>query len=175
MAGPLVTPRELALWSQRPEAEVVDDPWATEVVEKLSDYARFLGGTDWSLEPATEDEVAPPFDVRMAVLRAARTTYVNPDSEVQSSVGPIGSTILDAAALAGAFTEAEKATLQRHRPDGNPSGLWVQPTTRGEDPLPTAEVLYLPDDQQVNLTEDDSAWPSWEIPMFSPGDPGGEG
>lgn len=174
MAGALITNRELALWSQRTEATVAADPWAEEVIEKFSDYARFKGGTDWSLAPALETEVLVPFDVRMAVLAAARRTYVNPDSEVSSTTGPISSRILDEAALAGAFTESELSAIQGYHPDGDPEGIWVMSTTKGADVLPTAEVLYLPDDQQINLDETDSAWPSWDIPMFSPGDPGSD-
>lgn len=171
MAGLLITNRELALWTGRDASEVARDPWAAEVIEKFSDYARFLSGVDWARPVTIEGEVDLPFDARMAILQACRRTYGNPDSEVQTSVGPISSRILDEAALAGAFTEAEMSKIQAYNPSGSPDSLWVLTTTRGIDPLPVAEVLFVSDDRQVNLGLLDP----WGIPMFSPGDPGGEG
>lgn len=175
MAGALITDRELALWSQTTEDVIAADDWAQELIAKFSDYARHLSKVDWSLAPVGADEVVPSVDVRMAILAATRRTYVNPDSEKSTGIGPISSTILDSAALAGAFTESERALLESYNPDGDPAGLWVQPTTRGDFVLPVEEVLYVPDDSQVALTEADSAWPSWDIPLFNPGDPGGDG
>ncbi len=174
MAGPLITTRELALWASREFSEVDSDPWAAEVVDKFSDYARFLGGIDWANPVTLEAEVPVPFDVRMAVLVAAKRTYGNPDAEVHTSVGPISSRILDEVAIVGAFTEKELEAIQGYNPAGGPGGLWVQTLTRGEDPLPYAEVLYVVDDQQINMGLT-NAYPSWGIPMFNEGDPGGGG
>ena len=177
MADPLVTLSQLALWTQRAEAELEADPFATELITELSDYARFLAGRpDW-VRIGFDDETTfeAPYDVRRAVLMAAKRTYKNPDGEVSNTVGPISSRILDQEAVTGAFTEAELAAIQGYNPGGAPDGLYVITTTRGDDPLPYDEILYVPDDHQINLIPDDSAYPSWDIPMFSPGDPGGEG
>ena len=70
-----------------------------------------------------------------------------------------------------ALTEEERKTILGYRPGGGPDGLWVLTTTRGDD-LPVAEVLYLPDDQQVGLAESADPRP-WMIPVFHEDDPGG--
>jgi len=171
----LITSASLALWSQRDPDEVAADPWAAEVIREFSDYARFLAGHDeWTID----GDLAAPYDVRRAVLMAARRTYTNPDSEVQTGVGPISSRVLDEAALAGAFTESELTLIQGYNEDDEQAsggfGLWVLSTTRGDAPLATRERLCVPDNQQVNL-ETTNAAPSWEFPLFAEGDPGGEG
>lgn len=153
----LITPRELALWTQSDEAEVAIDPWAIEVMEKVSMLARFLGGQPWELADV-------PFDVRMVVIQVAKRTYANPDQEVSSNIGPIGSRVLDAAALLTNLTEAERATLTKYNAEGDPNsdaGLWVM-STAAPNAGPVEAVLYVPDD---SLSD-------WYIPMFSPGDPG---
>lgn len=177
MASPLITTRELALWTTRDPEVVALDEWALEVIEKFSDYARFLGGQSWANPVTVEGEVLVPFDVRMAVLVASKRTYGNPDAEVSTTVGPISSRILDEAAIVGAFTDKELEMIQGYHPDGAPSaggGLWVQPLTSAAEPLASTEVLFVPDDQQVNLSST-NVGPSWDIPMFNPGDPGSEG
>lgn len=155
----LITARELALWTQSDEATVADDEWAIEVMSKVSQLAQFLGGhPEWTASTA-------PFDVRMVVIQVAKRTYANPDQEVSSNVGPIGSRVLDAAALLTNLTESERATLTKYNPAGDPDatggGLWVM-STASTYAGPAEAVLYVPDD---SLSD-------WYIPMFSPGDPG---
>lgn len=160
MADELITPAELALWTQNDEADVIADPWAAEVLDKVSQMARFLGGQTietWTLATA-------PFDVRMVALQVAKRVYSNPDQEVSTQVGPIGSRVLEAAALLMELTDSERATLTKYNSEGDPDGgggLWVLATTRGEETVPGA-TYYVPDD---SLSD-------WYIPMFSPGDPG---
>lgn len=177
MTDPIITPQQLALWSQQDPETVAADPWALEVIQVFSDYARFLAGRDGTQTDSTGATVeawtasTAPYDVKLAVLMASRRTYTNPDSETSSTTGPISSTILTEAALAGAFTDTELATIKGYNVGGDPSGLWVLHTTRGDDPVPVDEVLYVSDDQQVGLA--DSADPrEWKIPLFNPLDPG---
>lgn len=167
----LITPVELARWTQTPLADIEADDFATEVMEKVSELARFLGGQeDWTYATA-------PFDVKMVVLKICKRTYSNPDQVVQEgSVGPIGGDrVLDAAALLFDLTDSERATLTKYNDDGDPDGgggsLWVLRTTRGGPDLRTEPILYVDDNQQINIDSTNAA-PSWSIPMFSPGDPG---
>jgi hypothetical protein len=174
----LLTPRELALWTSstvgKTEDEVADDEFALEVIDKVSQMAQFLGGNPWTLEPG---EFQAPFDVRMVVLQVCKRAYENPKQIVQEGgVGPIGGDrVLDVAALLFSLTETERDTLTKYNADGDPDGsdnVFVVETTRGEETTAASVVLYVNDDQQINMHEGQSAYPSWPIPMFSPGDPG---
>lgn len=172
----LITARELATWTQNELATVEVDPFAIEVMEKVSDMARFLGGhPEWTYDGLDD---AAPFDVKMIVLKVCKRTYENPTQVVQEgSIGPIGGDrVLDVAAMLLDLTEAERLTLTKYNPEGDvdtgKAELWVQPTTRGGPDLISAAILYLQDNQQINIGPEDSAYPTWDIPMFSPGDPG---
>lgn len=170
MAEPLVTARELALWTSSDPDEVQSDPFALEVMDKVSDMIRHLGGhPDWTLEPG-EDQA--PFDVRMVVLGVAKRCYENPKQvKAEGSVGPIGGdTVLDVAAILWELTDAERAKVVRHNPDGDPD--FVPQTlftlsTAYDGPLGASNEIYMSDDQQVNMHPGQSAWPSWDIPVFT--------
>lgn len=188
----LLTPRELALWTSstvgKSEAEVTADPFAAEVIDKVSQYAAFLAGRDgtqldaegvlipeWNLTPG--DPNLAPFDVRMVVLQVCKRAYENPKQIVQEGgVGPIGGDrVLDVAALLMSLTESEQRTLTKYNLEGDPTGegpeLFTIRTTRGDETTALAVTLYMGDDGQVNL--ETSADPrEWMIPMFGPGDPG---
>mgnify|MGYP003295844529 CR=1 FL=1 len=181
----LLTKNELALWTQTSPAVVENDPFAAEVIDKVSQMAAFLGGHDgtkydaagalipeWTLAGTT----TAPFDVRMVVLQVCKRCYSNPDQVVQEgSVGPIGGDrVLDAAALLLSLTESERATLTKYNTAGDPDGsteLWTLRISREDAPLSPA-TIYASDDQQIGMTPDQSAYPSWDIPLFNPGDPG---
>jgi hypothetical protein len=173
----LITPQELATWTHTDLAEVTADPFATEVMKKVSDLARFIGGhPEWTYNGVNPDNEVP-FDVLMIVLKVCKRTYENPTQVVQEgNVGPIGGDrVLDAAALLTDLTEAERATLAKYNANGDPDALkvelWVQPTTRGGPDLLTPAILYVGDDQQIGLAESDDPR-EWMIPMFNPLDPG---
>lgn len=171
----LLTKRELALWTQRELSVVAADQFATDVISKVSEMAQFLGGHPlWSLEPG--DNLAP-FDVRMVVLQVCKRTYGNPDQVVQEGgIGPIGGDrFLDAAALLTSLTESERATLTKYNEEGDPDGqteLFILRINRDAEPSSSSPILYVSDDQQVGMDESESAYPSWDIPLFNPGDPG---
>src|SRR5690242_20700393 len=129
----LITPRELALWTGNTEADVVADPFAAEVMEKVSEMVRFLGGhPEWVLDPGVNQV---PYDVRLLVLVVAKRCYENPGQVVQEgSVGPIGGDrVLDVAAMLFDLSETERATLTKYNPAGDPDaageGVWVLRTT----------------------------------------------
>ena len=163
----LISFAELATWTQNDPADVAADPFAAEVLDKVSGLVRFLTG-----HPEYEPSNAP-FDVTMVALQVAKRTYANPDQEVATGVGPISSRVLDAAAMLTELTESERRTLTKYNPAGDPDnppvgGLWVQPTKRHDYEALKPVTLYVDDDQQINLGDERP----WSIPMFSPGDPG---
>jgi hypothetical protein len=176
----LLTPRELWLWTTDAtglsETETAADPKAAEVIDKVSQLAQFLGGhPEWDLQVG---ETAAPFDVRMVVLQVCKRSYENTRQVIQEgNVGPIGGDrVADAAALLLSLTESERATLTKYNVDGDPDAsgaeIFTWATTRGTDDILTPVTLYVPDDQQVGMTVDESAYPSWDIPLFGPNDPG---
>lgn len=162
----------LAVWTQNDPAVVASDPFAEDVVFIVSEMAKFLGGhPDWTLEAG---ENLAPFDVQLVVLQVCKRAYENPGQVVQEGVGPLNERKLDAAALLLDLTETERNTLTRYNPDGDPTGgvggVWVQPTTVGDETTLKTPTLYVGDNQQVNL----GSQREWKIPMFNPGDPGGD-
>lgn len=171
----LLTHRELALWTSNDVDEVTADPFAEEVIDKVSQMAQFLGGhPDWEIDPG-EDQA--PFDVRMVVLQVCKRCYENPEQVVQAgNLGPIGGDrILDVAALLLDLTETERTTLTKYNLDGDPNGgatVMSIPIRLGDELQMSEAILYVSDNQQIGMTVDESAYPSWDIPMFSPGDPG---
>lgn len=174
----LLTTHELALWTSKDVAEVAIDPFAAEVIDKVSQMVQFLGGhPEWTLDVGVD---AAPYDVRMVVLQVCKRSYENPRQVVQEgNVGPIGGDrVLDAAALLFDLTETERATLTKYNPDGDPAGggseLFVISTTREPGSTLIPERLYVSDNQQVGMTPDESAYPSWDFPLFNPGDPGSD-
>lgn len=171
----LLTTRELALWTSNDETEVADDPFAAEVIDKVSQLAQFLAAhPEWTLEGETK----APFDVRMVVLQVCKRCYGNPDQVIQEGgTGPIGGDrVIDAAALLLSLTETERATLTKYNPEGDDLAgaphLFVISTTRGVETTMPSGTLYIPDDQQINMHPGQSAYPSWDIPVFTPGGPG---
>lgn len=190
----LLTPQTLAKWTQSDEAEVVDDPFAADLIDKLSALVCFIGGHDgtkldeagdvipeWSLVAGTPtDAVVAPIDVQMVMLQVAKRSYQNPDEVLQEGgVGPLGGErYADVHALFMDFTDSERATLAKYNADGDPtpqdgSGVvFTIATTRGgETTLPQTSPLYVGDNLQTGLA--DSADPrEWKIPLFNPGDPG---
>lgn len=166
----------LATWTQNDPVEVAEDPFATSLITTISELFCFLGGhPDWTLEPG-EDQA--PFDVRMLALMVAKRSYENPTRIIaEGSIGPIGGDrFADAQALFTDLSETERATITAYNPDGDPNptgGVLFTISTTWEDAsiLQQTSPLYMADNQQINLAA--SADPrSWDIPMFSPGDPG---
>jgi hypothetical protein len=190
----LLTPQTLAKWTQSDEAEVLADPFAADLIEKLSALVCFIGGHDgtkldelgavipeWSLVADTPvGSVVAPIDVQMVMLQVAKRSYQNPDEVLQEgSVGPLGGErYADVHALFMDFTDSERATISKYNLDGDPTPqdgagvVFTIPTTRGDETtLPQTSPLYIGDNQQIGLA--DSADPrEWMIPLFNPGDPG---
>lgn len=193
----LLTTATLAKWTQSDPTEVAADPFAIDLIDKVSQLICFIGGHDGTKDdpastltppakiPEWTLETGPghaPIDVQMVALQVIKRSYENPGRVVQEgSIGPIGGNrVDDVQALFMDFTESERATLARYNPYGDPLGpgdgvgdVFTLSIDRGTPLLTTEEILYVGDDQQVNLGPEDSAYPEWKIPMFNPGDPGG--
>ena len=188
----LLTTATLAKWTQEDPAEVAADPFAVDLIAKVSLLVCFLGGHDgattdadgivlpeWSLTAdVPADAIVAPIDVQMVVLQVCKRSYENPEQIIQETVGPLGQRVSDTQALFMDFTESERRTITKYNPNGDPTPeegqgtVFVLPTTRGgETTLPQTSPLYVGDDQQINLAS--SADPrEWMIPLFNPGDPG---
>jgi len=186
----LLTTATLAKWTQEDPAEVAADPFAVDMIAKLSALACFIGGHDGTKVTAEGDVIEEwtlvagpdqaPIDVQMVVLQVAKRSYENPGRVIQEgSVGPLGGDrVADTQALFMEFTDSERATLAKYNLDGDPDPtegagqVFTIATTRGEEAvLQQTSPLYVGDNQQINL--ETSADPrEWKIPLFNPGDPG---
>lgn len=135
----LFTRAEFATWCQT--AIAVDDAFATAVMDNATALVVDAAAAPaWELDPSTAPRIA-----KLIALRVARRTYLNPDQELSSSVGPLSASVLRDAAAGMSLTEAELEQLLAVAPGGNPADgvLWIQRTTRGplEDELP---LVFLP-------------------------------
>lgn len=186
----LLTTDTLAKWTQGDPAEVSVDPFAIDLIDKVSQLICFIGGHDGTKVDANGDIVPEwdlvvgptmaPIDVQMVALQVIKRSYENPGQVIQEgSIGPIGGDrVADTQALFMDFTDAERATLSKYNIDGDPTAqegageVFVLQTTRGdESTLQQTSPLYVGDNMQVGLAE--SADPrEWMIPLFNPGDPG---
>ena len=189
----LLTTAALAKWTQNDPVEVAADPFAIDLIDKMSQLICFIGGHDGTKVDANGDavpewtlELGPtqaPIDVQMVALKVIKRSYQNPDQVVQEgSIGPLGGDrVADTQALFMDFTEDERRVIAKYNPDGDPSGLVDDAGTlftmsiAAPPLLSESGILYVGDDQQINLGPEDSAYPEWKIPMFNPGDPGGRG
>lgn len=189
----LLTPQTLAKWTQEDPVEVAADPFALDVIDKVSQLICFIGGHDGTkvdslgaVVPEWTLDLGPtqaPIDVQMIALKVIKRSYENPEQVVQAgSIGPLGGDrVADTQALFMDFTDDERRAISKYNIDGDPTLdedagiIFTLATTRGDQgTLLDSEILYVGDDQQVNLaTSPDPR--EWMIPMFNPGDPGGQG
>jgi hypothetical protein len=184
----LMTLDTLARWTQRDVGEVYGDPFAADLVDKVSQLVCFIGGHDGSKTDVNGDPVPEwdlvsgstqaPIDVQMVVLQVCKRSYENPGQVIQEgNIGPIGGDrVADVQALFLDLTDSERATIAKYNPDGDPdptegSGtVFVLSTTRGDETT-LRSPLYVGDDQQIGLAESPDPR-EWKIPLFNPGDPG---
>ena len=186
----LLTTATLAKWTQEDPDEVAGDPFAVDLIDKVSQLICYIGGHDGTVLDANGDllpewtlELGPtqaPIDVQMVALKVIKRSYQNPDQIVQEgSIGPIGGDrVAEIQALFMDFSEDERKVIAKYNPNGDPSGvtedagtIFTVRTSRGDETTLSASPLYVGDNMQVGLAE--SADPrEWKIPMFNPGDPG---
>lgn len=187
----LLTTQTLARWTQEDPAEVAADPFAVDLIDKVSQLICFIGGHDgtkfdadgyeipeWTLDPGPAQA---PIDVQMVALQVIKRSYENPGQVIQEGgVGPLGGDrVADVQALFMDFTDSERKTIAKYNVDGDPTDqedapgeVFVLATTRGEETtLQQNSPLYVTDNQQIGLAESADPRP-WMIPLFNPGDPG---
>lgn len=150
--APLVSVAELATWC-RQDIES-DDPFALVVLDGASLLVREAAGhPEW-------DAGTAPARAKLICVLVAKRTFLNPDQEVATSVGPLSSRVLDEAAAGMRLTETEIAELAAldaaSSPPRTTGGLWVQPY--GSEPRPP--VMFLRDSLQGALVE------SWDVPYL---------
>lgn len=151
----LISASTMATWCRVDVATLAGDPFATDIRKKVSDLVRQLAG-----HPEWTAETIPP-DVQVLVIWVCKRTYTNPDQETSTNVGPLGSRVLDEAALAMSLTESERATLQDYNGSlTETSGLWTL-SVGGVGPL-LEPTVYVPDDSGSD----------WMIPFMDPNDVG---
>ena len=195
----LLTTATLAKWTQEDPAVVAADPFAVDLIDKVSQLIGFIGGHDgtvddpdstttppakipeWSLDPvAAPDTAMAPIDVQMVALQVIKRSYENPGQVIQEGgVGPLGGDrVSDVQALFMDFTESERKTLAKYNPNGDPTvqdgagEIFTLRTTMGDETtLQQTSPLYVSDNQQINLETSADSRP-WMIPLFNPGDPG---
>ena len=181
--GDLLSSQTLAVWCQEDPATVQADPYAQELIATVSRYANWLAGRDGVTTDASGEILDPweiatvPIDVHMVVLKVCKRAYENPTRVIQESVGPLGERVHEDQALGIEFTDEEIGVIVRHNPDGDPTGgdprgLYTISIV-DQDAVLTTSPLYVSDDQQIGLEMSTDPRP-WMIPMFSPGDPGGD-
>jgi len=186
----LLTPQTLAKWTQEDPVEVAADPFALDLIDKVSQLICYIGGHDGTKVDANGDDIPEwtldlgpsqaPIDVQMVALKVIKRSYQNPDQIVQAgSIGPLGGDrVAEIQALFMDFTDEERQILSRYNVDGDPNGITDDAGTiftmridRGDTPLLSTSPLFVGDNLQIGLAE--SADPrEWKIPMFNPGDPG---
>lgn len=181
----LLTTDTLAIWTDNDPVDVGTDDKAATIISTVSQMACFLGGHDgataarspeWTLTPGV---TMAPFDVQIVVLQVCKRSYENSRQVIsEGNVGPIGGdTVAAAAALLLDLTDAERATLTKYNPDGDPNPVdgsgqvFTIATTRGTDDILVPVTLYVGDDQQVALADSEDPR-EWKIPLFNPNDPG---
>jgi hypothetical protein len=152
----LITLEKLATWARQDAAVVAADPFAALVLQTATEIVCDTAEQpNWELQDPPV--VVPRKALRVCMFLAGRT-YLNPDGTIAENVGPLGERRPEAMALAAAnmaLLPAEEQLLLTLAPDGS-TGLWIQPTTRGDDPID--DVVYLPD----------SSGSDWWIPYGDP-------
>ena len=159
----IITIEDLAKWTQSELDEVSGDPFAIDLVEKVSLLACHIGGhSEWMTASA-------PIDVWMVVLNVCKRSYENPGRVIQETTGPLGERVIEDQALFTEFSEAERATLGKYNPDNaaanGPMLFTISTDTSGPSRANTG-VDYVFDNQQINLGD----VKSWDIPFTVQGD-----
>lgn len=155
----LETLEHLAILSKKDPAVVEADPFAQLIMEKATELCVSTAAIPdgWEL-----DGTLVPGRVRTICLFVAFRTYNNPNSVINSGVGPISESILAQHAAAMTLTDAEREELTQIGEANGQGGLWVMQTTAGPETI--MDTQFLPDSSPTD----------WWIPYFANGDVGTE-
>ncbi|TXR56475.1 hypothetical protein [Quadrisphaera setariae] len=139
--APLIRRADLAVWA-RTEVEP-DDRWATTCMAVASALVREEARQpDWTVDTA-------PVMARIITAQCAVRAYLNPpEGEVSTSIGPLGSRLLDAVAEGIYLTEAERERLAGYAPAqdrARGSRTWVASMASESSPPVTSALYRLPE------------------------------
>ena len=137
----LITLEELATWTRQDIAVVAEDPFAQLVITTASEIV-----SDAAQQPNWIDQnpvVAVPRTAKRITMFLAGRTYLNPDGEISTSVGPLGSRVPDKMAMAAAnMSLLDEERLQLEALASPPGGLFTIATTNQDVTADT--TVWLP-------------------------------
>jgi len=138
---PLIRRADLATWA-RTDVDP-DDLWARTCIRVASALVR-----ETASQPGWTAETAPVL-ARIVAAQCAVRGYVNPpEGETSTTIGPLGSRLLDAVAEGFYLTEAERERLVAYAPaeaQAQGSRTWVASTAGAGTPVVTAPLYRLPE------------------------------
>lgn len=137
----LLTVDELATWTRQDIATVAADPFAELVLTTASELiADTANQPNWLNQ--TPPVAVPRVAKRICMFLAGRT-YLNPDGEISTSVGPLGSRVPEKMAMAAAnMSLLEDERLQLESLASPPGGLFTIATTNQDVAADT--TVWLP-------------------------------
>lgn len=143
----IITLTDLAGISQQGEIDS-EDWYANWICESVTVLLQAYGDADWT-------PLNVPKRAKIIGLLVARRAWLNPDNEIRTQVGPIGSSVqaIDAAGMR--LTDVEKselAAIANGDIDSPGGSLWVQPTNRGR--VETGPVVV----HTTTVDHPDSTW-----------------
>ena len=127
MGTPLRSIADLRISARRPNI-ASDDEVALFVLEEASGLVCDTAGhPEWEDDPG-----AAPRPARRICLAVATRTFLNPEFEVQSTMGPLSSRVLDLAALGLNLSDDERETLEGMRGSSGGNGLGILTLAGGQ-------------------------------------------
>lgn len=128
MGTPLRSLADLRVSARRDIAD--DDEFALLVLEEASGLVCDAAGRpEWEDDPG-----AAPRPARRICLAVATRTYTNPEFEVQTTMGPLSSRILDLGALGLNLSDAEREELEDlGAKESGDNGLWIATLAGGRN------------------------------------------
>jgi hypothetical protein len=153
----LITLTDLAGISQQGEIDS-EDWYANWICDSVTVLLQAYGDPTWT-------PITVPKRAKIIGLLVARRSWLNPDNEIRTQVGPIGSSVqaIDAAGMR--LTQVEKdelAAIAAGTIDTSGGSLWVQPTNRGA--VETGAVV-------VYTTTADHPDSGWGVPYLDGNEP----
>jgi hypothetical protein len=153
----IISLEELAGIAQVGEIDA-DDWYANWICDSITVLVQAYGDPTWT-------NLTIPKRAKIIAILVAKRAYTNPDNEMRTQVGPIGSSVqaIDAAGMR--LTDVEKAELQSIAAgtiDAPGGSIWVQPTNRGN--VETGPVV-------AYTTTTDHPDSSWGVPYLDQDEP----
>ena len=120
-----------------------EDERAQWFLDTASSMVRSYAAKTWLNEAGTELLPPIPEEVRRITVEVASRVWLNPDGNVQETVGPFTERRPDLFADGFFLTGTEKSQLAKYRSSGF-GGLWTLGVTKGDAYLDTITVPVVP-------------------------------